>query len=312
MKKLVMAVWCMAVLLAGCGDKTGQATPAAVTCGDEQAQAGVRDAFLRELKNQAALGLDEADLNKVTAAAATLQLSLFDVRTDSSDPTHQKAACKAMLKITLPPAMQQQFADVGQAMPDLASTFGHEGSSVEVLAGNTIQAPVAYAVQRTDDGQSLYIEAELYGLGSEFAVLLTPLSDTSAQAAAAAHPDGMSIEQLQQLRREAESREIENRIAHAKLNTLWQDLPADVRTDLRAEQQAWLADIRQQCMAEAEAERQESEVNYVDQGQRILACNTRKVEHRYQILQPYHIRTPEYEAKEEAAVNSADPRPEVY
>ena len=86
MKKLVMAVWCMAVLLAGCGDKTGQATPAAGTGGDEQGQAGVRDAFWRELKNQAALGLDEADVSKVSAADATLQLSLFDVRTDSSDP----------------------------------------------------------------------------------------------------------------------------------------------------------------------------------------------------------------------------------
>ena len=302
-----VAIGCMALLLLGCGDGASRAEPAAVACGDEQAQNSVRDAFLHELHNQAALGLDEAELNEVRAAAATLQLALFDVRTDSSDPAHQKASCKAMLKITLPPAMQQQFADAGQAMPDLAAAFGHEGSSVEVLGGNTIQAPVAYALQRTDDGQSLYIEAELGGLGSDFAVLLSPLSDTPAPAD---QTDGVSIEKLQQLRRDAENREIDNRIAHAKLNTLWQDLPAHVREDLRAEQQAWLADIRRQCIAEAEE--QAGDVDYVDQGQRVLACNTRQVARRYQLLQPYHIRTPEYEAKEAAAVDSADPRPEVY
>ncbi len=294
----LLSLW----LLAACGGQEAKQATADFSCGSEAAQAGLRQTFLRELRDQAALGLDEAELLIITTAAETLQLQATDFRTDSTDAAAKKVTCKALLKVTLPPELMKRlelaYAQNNHEAFRLKDAFGSEGNVTEVLADNQLETPVQYEAQLTDDQKTTYVSAELNGVSHTFANILTPLA-------------GMSLsddtpETYENDLGDPEENARDNRIAHAKLNTLWNDLPDDVLAKLKTEQRAWLVEIKQQCQAEAE---QANYADDADRAQHAQLCNTRKVEHRYLMLQPHHISTSEYEAREAAAVAAAAESP---
>ena len=236
-------------LLTGCDAMSNNAVGCLSPDGQNVVMTIARDS-IEKAANRTVEGNDGQSMvtvGNLRASIASIVFTIENVRTSKEDPDSTKKFCAGRLKAVMP---VQMIADAEQAFEltespsvnDLVDQYGAE------RAANTIEIPLDFTVQPTDDGKDVYGEIEAPdSLTSLFSELVTAHALKGRIEQAVADQAQAEAEQIR-LETEAQNAERSARLTDARsryqlavqgINAVWQAIPVETRDAMTPQQTAF-------------------------------------------------------------------------
>jgi uncharacterized protein YecT (DUF1311 family) len=250
-----------------------------------------------ETKTSSVANAEAVSKSNIRAAIAQIVFSFEDVRTTRQDPNSTKRFCEGTLKLRFP-AEDLSNADEARAAAGVGTVTQLADSNDVDREADTFSDKADYDVQPTDTGDKIFAETEtkspLMNVASE--VLASSLLHNVLQQAAAVQQQQQQVQQSQQNAAVAEqkaadlnSAKVDNQLATQSILAVWRAIPAGTRTQLLAQQRAWVRKKDADCIVEAAT----ASTDPADKEIARLKCDTAATQERINFLQPYREQAPD-------------------
>ena len=250
----------LALSLGACG-KSGS------SCSDEEATKTIltiiRDAVQNDVVKQLSSG-DPNSPNGIGPAAVKslldkVKITIEDVRTQSASSNTTQKSCEGKIKLVLPSDL---INDANQARSNLGQNSVQQFADMSGLLGgpDAFTHAIAYTVQPTDDGKSLFGET------AADTTYISFLRDVITNAVSSGAIERQQQQQTAQAQAEEAQKKVDldnQRRANLKLaqeqfkltiqvtNASWQAIDPAVRKQILPLQRAWIAKVKADCHLEA-------------------------------------------------------------
>ncbi|MGA0601559.1 lysozyme inhibitor LprI family protein [Caulobacter sp. KR2-114] len=289
MRWLVLVAAALAAL-GGCSKLTPREE---TTCTSPGAISVTQGLISQEVEKAAINGVKRPDGSyavspaNVRATVALLKITIDQIRTTKMDPNSTKRFCTGSVKVVVPLNILQD-AEQARSLTNASNldTLA-EGANIQRSA-DAFTFQLDYAVQPTDDRQSVFAESDALGPSVSF------LSETVTSALLKTSIEGQAAAQQQAQQAQAEAQrqvseaalqqaQADNKLSQQTIGAAWKAISPDTRAQILNDQRAWIAAKAANCSVQAAG----ASTDPMDRETARLKCDTAANQERMTWLRQY-------------------------
>ena len=288
-RPLCLTALCSAIGLAGCGHGGLGGT----TCSSDDAMAATGKLIKTQVEADAIAKVKQDDgsytvpASSIRASVALLKVTLDEIRTIKSDPNSSKKFCTANAKVVFPLNVIDE-ADKARSLSNQDTVEKLADASDVQRNADSFTFSADYDVQPTDNKQETFAESDSLDPQLQFLsdvivyALLKPALQNQQiiQQQQAAQQQGLKIQASQAALAQATA---DNKLSNQTINAAWNAIDPDTRSQILADQRAWIASKAANCSVQAAA----ASTDPTDREAARLKCDTSANSDRMTWLRQY-------------------------
>jgi len=260
-RRFAAVVLMCAIGLGGCGRLAGVTT----TCSSDNSTSVTRNLITNTVEKAAIADAKRDDgtyavsESSIRAAIALLKVSIDDIRTTKEDPNSTKKFCTGTAKVVFP-INAIDDADKARALQNQNTVSALADASNVQRNADAFTFSIDYDVQPTDDGKSIFSESDSLTAQTDFLaqvvvsyLLKAQLENQQAQQQQAQQQQAEQEQAAQDQANQADlaQAQADDKLSEQTINAAWQSIDPDTRTQLVADERAWIAAKTANCNVQA-------------------------------------------------------------